>query len=55
MNYWLYTGFMHTVVLYYCTYLTRTKTLSMLGTVYSPKIAKIISQQVKTIRLNSEN
>ena len=27
----------------------------MLGTVYSPKIAKINSQQEKTIRLNSKN
>ena len=27
----------------------------MLGTVYSPKIAKINSQQEKTLRLNSKN
>ena len=40
---------------FYCTYSIKTKILSMLGTGYFLKIAKINSQQEKPICLNCKN
>ena len=50
----------HTAVLFenmylYCTYLTKTKILSMLGTGYFLKIAKLNSQREKPICPNRKN
>ena len=60
MNYWYYIGFAYGIVLFenmyfYCTYLTKTKILSMLGTGYFLKISKINSQQEKPICPNRKN
>ena len=60
MKYWFYIGYMHTVVLFenmyfYSTYSIKTKILSMLGTGYFLKIAKINSQQEMPISPNHKN
>ena len=42
VNYWFYIGYPFDHMYFYCTYLTKTKILSMLGTGYFLKIAKLI-------------
>ena len=59
MNYWFYIGYayrsMFENMYFYCTYLTKTKILSMLGTGCLLKIAKISFQQEKPICPNRKN
>ena len=61
MNYsWFYIGYAYRIVLFgkmsfHRTYLTNTKILSMLGTGYFLRIAKINFQQEKPICPNRKN
>ena len=49
------TGLLFENMYFYCTYSIKTKILSMLGTGYFLKIAKINSQQEKPICPNRKN